>query len=155
MAETSSDNAGAGIDLSQFYQVFFEEAGENLARFEAAAGMVSSVRALSGGDEADRRVFNLLYNALDALESRDSGFESVEAAFLIASRIANMGAAFLLFLLTTHPSRLMTDLHNLTLDLQYSRERLVLEKAGNRKEVSLQNRWSIDLALDRPRLCKT
>ncbi len=53
---------------------------ENLARFEAAAGMVGSVRALSGGDEADRRVFNLLYNALDALESRDSGYESVEAA---------------------------------------------------------------------------
>ncbi len=53
---------------------------ENLARFEAAAGIVGSVRALSGGDEADRRVFNLLYNALDALESRDSGFESVEAA---------------------------------------------------------------------------
>lgn len=36
--------------------------------------------------------------------------ESVIAAFLIASRIANMGAAFLLFLLTTHPSLLMTDL---------------------------------------------
>lgn len=53
---------------------------ENLARFEAAAGMVGSVRALSGGDEADRRVFNLLYNGLDALESRDSGFEAVEAA---------------------------------------------------------------------------
>ncbi|WP_127997131.1 chemotaxis protein CheA [Piscinibacter defluvii] len=34
MAETSSDNAGAGIDLSQFYQVFFEEAGENLDRME-------------------------------------------------------------------------------------------------------------------------
>jgi DNA repair protein RecO (recombination protein O) len=54
---------------------------EDLARFEAAAGMVGSVRALSGGDEADRRVFNLLYNGLDALESRDSGFGSVEAAF--------------------------------------------------------------------------
>jgi DNA repair protein RecO (recombination protein O) len=39
------------------------------------------VRALSGGDEADRRVFNLLYNSLDALEERDSGFEAVEAAF--------------------------------------------------------------------------
>lgn len=36
MADTSSDsqNAGAGIDLSQFYQVFFEEAGENLERME-------------------------------------------------------------------------------------------------------------------------
>jgi DNA repair protein RecO (recombination protein O) len=58
----------------------FHGVRENLARFEAAAGMVGFVRALSGGDEADRRVFNLLYNALDALESRDSGFESVEAA---------------------------------------------------------------------------
>ena len=36
MAEMTSDNAsgGAGIDLSQFYQVFFEEAGENLQRME-------------------------------------------------------------------------------------------------------------------------
>ena len=53
---------------------------EDLARFEAAAGMVGSVRALSGGDEADRRVFNLLYNGLDALEGAESGFEAVEAA---------------------------------------------------------------------------
>ena len=36
MAEMTSDSAsaGAGIDLSQFYQVFFEEAGENLDRME-------------------------------------------------------------------------------------------------------------------------
>ena len=36
MAEMTSDGAsiGAGIDLSQFYQVFFEEAGENLDRME-------------------------------------------------------------------------------------------------------------------------
>ena len=54
---------------------------EDLARFEAAAGMVGNVRALSGGDEADRRVFNLLYNGLDTLEERDSGFGSIEAAF--------------------------------------------------------------------------
>ncbi len=53
---------------------------EDLARFEAAAGMVGSVRALSGGDEADRRVFNLLYNGLVALEGAGSGFEAVEAA---------------------------------------------------------------------------
>lgn len=31
---TGSFNEGAGIDLSQFYQVFFEEAGENLDRME-------------------------------------------------------------------------------------------------------------------------
>ena len=59
----------------------FRGVREDLARFEAAAGMVRSVRALSGGDEADRRVFNLLYNGLDALEERDSGFRAVEAAF--------------------------------------------------------------------------
>jgi two-component system chemotaxis sensor kinase CheA len=36
MAETSMDSssASAGIDLSQFYQVFFEEAGENLEQME-------------------------------------------------------------------------------------------------------------------------
>jgi DNA repair protein RecO (recombination protein O) len=59
----------------------FRAVREDLARFEAAAGMVGSVRALSGGDEADRRVFNLLYNALDALEARDSDFEATQAAF--------------------------------------------------------------------------
>ena len=53
---------------------------EDLTLFETAASMVGSVRALSGGDEADRRVFNLLYNALDALETCDSGFENIEAA---------------------------------------------------------------------------
>ena len=58
----------------------FHGVREDLARFEAAAGMVGSVRALSGGDEADRRVFNLLYNALDTLETCDSGFENIEAA---------------------------------------------------------------------------
>jgi DNA repair protein RecO (recombination protein O) len=54
---------------------------EDLRCLEAAGGMVATIRALSGGDEADRRVFNLLYHALDALERRDSGFEGVEPAF--------------------------------------------------------------------------
>jgi DNA repair protein RecO (recombination protein O) len=59
----------------------FQGVREDLARFETAAGMVGSVRALSGGDEADRRVFNLLYNALDTLETCDySAFEAIEAA---------------------------------------------------------------------------
>jgi len=34
MADSSNESAGAGIDLSQFHQVFFEEAGENLDRME-------------------------------------------------------------------------------------------------------------------------
>jgi DNA repair protein RecO (recombination protein O) len=58
----------------------FHGVREDLARFETAAGMVGSVRALSGGDEADRRVFNLLYNALDTLETCESNFETIEAA---------------------------------------------------------------------------
>ena len=33
-------NVGAGIDLSQFYQVFFEEAGENLDRTLTAQALV-------------------------------------------------------------------------------------------------------------------
>jgi DNA repair protein RecO (recombination protein O) len=59
----------------------FHRVREDLARFEAAAGMVGSVRALSGGDEADRRVFNLLYKGLVALEERNEGFGAIEAAF--------------------------------------------------------------------------
>jgi DNA repair protein RecO (recombination protein O) len=43
--------------------------------------MVANVRAFSGGDEADRRVFNLLYHALDALDARTRDTMSFEAAF--------------------------------------------------------------------------
>ena len=59
----------------------FRGVRENLARLKAASGMVATVKALSGGDEADRRVFNLLYHALDALEGREEGMKSIEAAF--------------------------------------------------------------------------
>lgn len=59
----------------------FHGVREDLDRFEAAGNMVAVVRAISGGDEADRRVFNLLYHALDTLEGRTSGFESIKAAF--------------------------------------------------------------------------
>lgn len=59
----------------------FQQVRESLPRFEAAGGLVRAVRVLSGGDEVDRRVFNLLYRGLEALETRDSNFEVVEAAF--------------------------------------------------------------------------
>jgi DNA repair protein RecO (recombination protein O) len=61
----------------------FRGVREDIARFECAGRMVGVVRALSGGDEADRRVFNLLYHALDALESREEDMKSVEAAFTL------------------------------------------------------------------------
>jgi len=59
----------------------FHEVREDLPRFEAAGGMVAAVRALSGGDEADRRVFNLLYHGLDSLHEKTSGYATAEAAF--------------------------------------------------------------------------
>ena len=59
----------------------FHNVRENLARFEAAGGLVRAVRAFAGGGEPDRRVFNLLYHALDSLENRDAGYTAVEAAF--------------------------------------------------------------------------
>src|SRR6185503_18659648 len=34
MGEIRNNSSSAGIDLSQFYQVFFEEAGENLEQME-------------------------------------------------------------------------------------------------------------------------
>lgn len=59
----------------------FHKVRGNLVRFEVAARIAGAVRAFSGGDEGDRRVFNLLYRTLEELESRESGFEAVEAAF--------------------------------------------------------------------------
>ncbi|MBA2442992.1 MAG: DNA repair protein RecO [Rubrobacter sp.] len=59
----------------------FHGVREHLGRLEAAGSMVRNVRALSGGDEGDRRVFNLLYRSLETLEERGAGFKSVEAAF--------------------------------------------------------------------------
>ena len=50
----------------------FHGVREDLSRLEAAGEILSTVRALSGGDEADRRLFNLLYHALDALETREA-----------------------------------------------------------------------------------
>ncbi len=59
----------------------FHDVRENLDRFEAASGLVGTVRALSGGDEPDRRVFNLLYRGLENLENRTSDYDSLQAAF--------------------------------------------------------------------------
>lgn len=61
----------------------FHEVRENLVRFEAASMLVGTVRALAGGDEPDRRVFNLLYRGLDSLGDRESDFESLQAAFAL------------------------------------------------------------------------
>ena len=59
----------------------FHGVREDLERLEAAGGLTRDVRALSGGDEPDRRVFNLLYHGLDALEERSTELKAVEPAF--------------------------------------------------------------------------
>ncbi|MBV9454197.1 MAG: DNA repair protein RecO [Rubrobacter sp.] len=59
----------------------FHRVRESLTRLQAVGAMVAMVRVLSGGDEADRRVFNLLYHALDALEAHGENVKSIEAAF--------------------------------------------------------------------------
>jgi two-component system chemotaxis sensor kinase CheA len=62
MAEmTSSDSAssGAGIDLSQFYQVFFEEAGENLQRMEQ---LLLELDVTAADDEAMNAIFRCAHS---------------------------------------------------------------------------------------------
>lgn len=59
----------------------FHRVREDLHRLNAAGSLVSTTRALSGGDEADRRVFNLLYHALDSLDEGAASCAGVEAAY--------------------------------------------------------------------------
>ncbi|WP_165874222.1 DNA repair protein RecO [Rubrobacter taiwanensis] len=61
----------------------FRRVREDLRRLEAAGGMVRAVRAFCGGDEADRRVFNLLFRGLEALEGRTGEYAAVEVAFVM------------------------------------------------------------------------
>src|SRR5688572_5699815 len=59
MADTQGNNVGAGIDLSQFYQVFFEEAGENLATMEQ---MLLGLDLASANDEELNAVFRCAHS---------------------------------------------------------------------------------------------
>lgn len=60
MAEMSTDNsASAGIDLSQFYQVFFEEAGENLDNMEQ---LLLNVDLVAADDEELNAVFRCAHS---------------------------------------------------------------------------------------------
>ncbi len=59
MADPQGTNVGAGIDLSQFYQVFFEEAGENLATMEQ---MLLSLDLTSADDEELNAIFRCAHS---------------------------------------------------------------------------------------------
>ncbi|MFN0182329.1 MAG: Hpt domain-containing protein, partial [Aquabacterium sp.] len=61
MAETPSNgaSAAAGIDLTQFYQVFFEEAGENLENMER---MLLEVDIEAADDEELNAIFRCAHS---------------------------------------------------------------------------------------------
>lgn len=61
MGEMTSEgaNLGAGIDLSQFYQVFFEEAGENLDRMEQ---QLLEINIESADDEELNSIFRCAHS---------------------------------------------------------------------------------------------
>jgi two-component system chemotaxis sensor kinase CheA len=56
---TESANAAAGIDLSQFYQVFFEEAGENLDNLEQ---MLLQIDIAAADDEELNAIFRCAHS---------------------------------------------------------------------------------------------
>nr|WP_251970203.1 chemotaxis protein CheW [Sphaerotilus sp. FB-5] len=55
----SSASSGAGIDLSQFYQVFFEEAGENLQRMEQ---LLLELNVAAADDEELNAIFRCAHS---------------------------------------------------------------------------------------------
>ena len=61
MADTYQDNAGAGadFDLSQFYQIFFEEAGENLDQMEQ---MLLDLDVSAANDEELNGIFRCAHS---------------------------------------------------------------------------------------------
>jgi two-component system chemotaxis sensor kinase CheA len=61
MGETHTDpsSSAAGIDLSQFYQVFFEEAGENLERMEQ---LLLELDVAAADDEALNAIFRCAHS---------------------------------------------------------------------------------------------
>jgi len=77
MADTSTANAefGAGIDLSQFYQVFFEEAGENLERMEQLLLAIDV-------DAADDEEMNAIFRCAHSIKGGAATFGFADVAEL-------------------------------------------------------------------------
>ncbi|HWH84490.1 MAG TPA: chemotaxis protein CheW [Burkholderiaceae bacterium] len=72
---TEGANIGAGIDLSQFYQVFFEEAGENLDRMEAQLLAVDL-------ESADDEVLNSIFRCAHSVKGGAATFGFADVAEL-------------------------------------------------------------------------
>jgi two-component system chemotaxis sensor kinase CheA len=62
MGEMTNNNASlnAGIDLSQFFQVFFEEAGENLEQMEQ---MLLALDVRAADDETLNAIFRCAHSS--------------------------------------------------------------------------------------------
>ena len=76
MAETSNDGASnaAGIDLTQFYPIFFEEAGENLQTMEQ---MLLELDVAAADDEALNAIFRCAHSVKGGAAT--FGFQDVAA----------------------------------------------------------------------------
>ncbi|MBA3591633.1 chemotaxis protein CheW [Methylibium sp.] len=77
MADTSTDgaSANAGIDLSQFYQVFFEEAGENLERMEQLLLAIDV-------EQADDEELNAIFRCAHSIKGGAATFGFADVAEL-------------------------------------------------------------------------
>ena len=59
MADNSNEGTGADFDLSQFYQIFFEEAGENLDQMEQ---MLLNLDLSNANDEELNGIFRCAHS---------------------------------------------------------------------------------------------
>src|SRR5215831_3483480 len=71
----NSGSASAGIDLSQFYQVFFEEAGENLEQMER---MLLDLNV----EEADDEEMNAIFRCAHSVKGGAATFGFADVAEL-------------------------------------------------------------------------
>lgn len=70
MAEAHQEGAGSGdaFDLTQFYQIFFEEAGENLDLMEQ---MLLNLNLETADDEELNGIFRCAHSVKGALQRSD------------------------------------------------------------------------------------
>ena len=122
MADTSNDGAhmSAGIDLSQFFQVFFEEAGENLDSMEQ---MLLELDVTKADDEELNAIFRCAHSVKGGAAT--FGFSDVaelthqmEALLDLVSGRDEAGAeAHLKRWLETVDARLLADVERVLLEV--------------------------------------
>ena len=81
MADTHHESAGADFDLTQFYQIFFEEAAENLDQMEQ---MLLNLDLEAANDEELNGIFRCAHSIKGGAAT--FGFADV-AELLVANRL--------------------------------------------------------------------